>query len=650
MGEETMETGNGKASESSSVGSSGAVQSFEIVIHQIADDAVLRQNRDDGTGWDWAWADYQRDWMDATPSRFAYRCLPLTMANQTGLWVKNPVGFTAIWRGSERPNSIEFAFDVAGDIWGAWITNEFGAGIITWNTPYLFRTRPPGSRLLVSGPANQFKDNLHPLTAILETDWMTMSFTMNWKVMRPGQPVRFEAGEPLFQAIPLSTNLCADIERAKVAYKRLSDDPELTRAYGEWDESRKGFMQRSKAGQVAPDAWQKDYFYGRDAMGNTAFPSHMNKLKPPDVVYGGTTVAPASSSDVRRISRDTSKKQGENVATHTSVTNEWRRWIAENLMLGASRESILQTMIASGLATESAATEIDQALASPYVWGVERLRNRLKKRDWLLGVYRKLSRLDSKNRVIPRRHKITRDEFIDHHYCTNRPVIITGMMEDWPALSKWSLEYFDKTFGDRMVEVQIGRERSKNFEQEREKFRRKMRFSDYIAQVRAAGTTNNFYITANNNSANKEALPELWNDIVTIAEYLDNRSPANGFFWFGPAGTITPFHHDLTNNMMAQVMGRKRVLIAPSWDMPLMRNLRDVYCEVDGRTMHHNPDASPGEPQILECCLAPGEILFLPIGSLHFVEALDVSATVSFTNFAFDDNDFANFYDSKGIV
>ena len=46
---------------------------------------------------------------------------------------------------------------------------------------------------------------------------------------------------------------------------------------------------------------------------------------------------------------------------------------------------------------------------------------------------------------------------------------------------------------------------------------------------------------------------------------------------------------------------------------------------------------------MLECILNPGEILFLPVGCLHFVEGLDVSVTVSFTNFAFDNNDFSSF-------
>ena len=31
---------------------------------------------------------------------------------------------------------------------------------------------------------------------------MIMSFTMNWKIMIPDVPVRFDAGEPLFQIDP----------------------------------------------------------------------------------------------------------------------------------------------------------------------------------------------------------------------------------------------------------------------------------------------------------------------------------------------------------------------------------------------------------------------------------------------------------------
>jgi hypothetical protein len=41
--------------------------------------------------------------------------------------------------------------------------------------------------------------------------------------------------------------------------------------------------------------------------------------------------------------------------------------------------------------------------------------------------------------------------------------------------------------------------------------------------------------------------------------------------------------------------------------------------------------------------LNPGEVLFLPVGCWHFVEGLDISVTVSFTNFLWD-NDFTAEY------
>jgi len=262
---------------------------LEVGIYQIVGDDMMKKNRTDGTGWDWCWADWQRDWMDATPSRYAYRCLPLTIVNQTGWWIKNPIGFTAVWRGHRGPASIDFLFDREPAFWTNWVNNQFGEGVITWNTPFLFRTKPEGSRLLVCGPANYFKAHAHPLTALIESDWMSMSFTMNWKIMVPDVAVRFDAGEPLFQVIPLLSNTCADLSSARVSYMKLTEDPELHQTYNEWHEGRRRFHQQKAQGEVKADEWQKDYFQGRDALGRPAPPDHMTKVKPPQVQFSPST-------------------------------------------------------------------------------------------------------------------------------------------------------------------------------------------------------------------------------------------------------------------------------------------------------------------------------------------------------------------------
>jgi hypothetical protein len=258
---------------------------LQVDIYQLADDSMFAANRADGTGWTWGWADWRRDWMDNTPNKFAYRCLPLTIANQTGWFVNNPVGFSAVWNGNPGAGSVQFKFDTAGATWGGWINDQFGHGIVTWNTPFLFRTRPLESRLLIVGPANKFKHGAQPLTAIVETDWMNASFTMNWKLTAPGQPVRFDVGEPLFQAMPLTNNLCADMEGATVTYRRLAEDATVQKAYLDWQTARDTFHQAKRDGLVDPDAWQKDYFKGRDMLGRVVTSGHKTKVVPPTIKY-----------------------------------------------------------------------------------------------------------------------------------------------------------------------------------------------------------------------------------------------------------------------------------------------------------------------------------------------------------------------------
>lgn len=74
------------------------------------------------------------------------------------------------------------------------------------------------------------------------------------------------------------------------------------------------------------------------------------------------------------------------------LDDSWRQWIAENLMLGVSHESLLATLAAKGFAADVARREVAAAAGSPYVAGAQRLVNRLHKRDWLLETYRRLNR------------------------------------------------------------------------------------------------------------------------------------------------------------------------------------------------------------------------------------------------------------------
>jgi ribosomal protein L16 Arg81 hydroxylase len=320
------------------------------------------------------------------------------------------------------------------------------------------------------------------------------------------------------------------------------------------------------------------------------------------------------------------------------VNDSWRGWIAENLILGGQPEQLVGIMIQSGIVEQSARAEMDAALRSPYLRGVSRLHNRLAKRDWVLGIQSRLNKLAQSE--VPRRARLSGDDFLHEYYRRNQPVIITGMLEDCAARSKWTFDYLSSHLGEREVEVQFGRNADADYELNSVSHRRRMPFAEYVALVRNAGVTNDFYMTANNDSHNKQALGELMEDLPLLSEYLKDR---NGFFWFGPAGTITPFHHDLTNNFMIQIAGRKRVRLIAPCDTPKVYNQIHCFSPVDGRNIDLQRFPMMADVPVIDCVLEPGEILFLPVGWWHFVEALDVTITVSTTHFKWD-NDFYTHY------
>jgi len=266
---------------------------------------------------------------------------------------------------------------------------------------------------------------------------------------------------------------------------------------------------------------------------------------------------------------------------------------------------------------------------------------RLRKAASLLNVQQQLARLSSQANVIDRRREMCGDEFRDRYYAANRPVILENRMNDWAAMTRWTPGYLKTLAGEVMVEVMTGRAANPDYEREGGKHRTQMRFADYVDRVYSGTATNDYYMVANNGFLRTPEAQALFEDFSAFPEYLDPATlTGRCFLWFGPAGTVTPLHHDTSNILLAQVRGRKRVRLVPANQWQYVYNMRGVFSDVD--CADPDPLRHPlfRHATVIDIMLAPGEVLFLPVGWWHWVGAVDVSMSVSFTNFRYD-NQFA---------
>jgi hypothetical protein len=373
--------------------------------------------------------------------------------------------------------------------------------------------------------------------------------------------------------------------------------------------------------------------------------------------FGGSSVFVSSFNTGRAIGGGAGG--GQPAAPGMAMTADWHRWLAENLLLRNSPQSIVAAMVKAGFAQATAAQEVQAAMAHPYLRAATQLgvgangrpaagaaqtsNAKAEKFAWFLENQRRAARMGSTFGQIPRVTKPSRQAFLDDFYSQNRPCVIEGAMDDWPAMTLWTGDYLKSRCGDRTVEVQANRNSDANYELNQTKLKREMTFAQFVDVVESGGETNDFYITANNSGKNKAALRELWGDI-RCPDYLRGDDPANnGFFWYGPAGTVTPLHHDLTNNFMAQVRGRKRVKLIAPHDAAHVYNNRHCYSPVDPEKPNLEQFPRFAEANVIDLVIGPGDLFFLPVGWWHHVRGLEISITMTFTNFVYD-NDFFSYY------
>jgi ribosomal protein L16 Arg81 hydroxylase len=307
-------------------------------------------------------------------------------------------------------------------------------------------------------------------------------------------------------------------------------------------------------------------------------------------------------------------------------------------MLGVPGERLVEELVRSGFDRELATREVAQSEMSPSVEAGRRIFQRQRKQSALFEVMAETAR---QSRYSPQivKNVLRPEDFYEQYFWRNCPVVLQGLMTDWPALHKWTPEFFAECYGNQIIEITSERETDPLFEANVDQHRSQIRMRDYIRRIQqCAQGTNDFYLVAKNGLMANEAFRGLFDDIRCPAGFLDpaTANSNNISLWFGPAGTVTPLHHDGNNILLAQVKGRKLVKLVSPFFLDYLYNTRACFSEVYLDHIDYAKFPLMKQVEILTITLEAGELLFIPIGWWHWVKALEASISLSFQNFIFN--------------
>ena len=323
---------------------------------------------------------------------------------------------------------------------------------------------------------------------------------------------------------------------------------------------------------------------------------------------------------------------------------DWTRWVCRNSLRGIKELELLSVMLDKGLSHALASKLILDVKSHPIFEGALPVSWRVKNLEALLNVRLALANQRGERHLVDRCSSLSANVFHRDFYVANKPVVVEGMLHQWPALGKWTPEYFRERLGEVPVEIQSSRKSSPVYEVFLKGHSKSVRLGQFVDMVLSGGETNEYYLTANDRFLERDGAAVLKDDYWAPSQYMhsDDRE-GKEFLWFGPQGAVSPLHRDRLNVLMTQVYGRKIVKLIPSLALHLVYNHESFFSEVDCE----NPDFErfplfAGAP-VMEAEIGPGDALLIPVGWWHHIRSLDISISLSFTNFLFP-NDFEDLF------
>jgi len=219
---------------------------------------------------------------------------------------------------------------------------------------------------------------------------------------------------------------------------------------------------------------------------------------------------------------------------------------------------------------------------------------------------------------------LSRERFIHQYEKRNVPLVIEGAIQDWNALRSWNREHLINVLGNAKLSVQSVDMTMKDFFQycseQQDECPLYMFDYDFVKHAPCLG---------------EDFSPPVYfqDDLFSV---LGSSRPHYRWIIIGPRRSGSSFHKDpnATSAWNAVISGRKRwILFPPHIQPPGVQVSRDEALVMTPTAimewfMNYYEEARTF-PEMLECTVDPGSVMFIPSGWWHLVVNLEESIAIT---------------------
>lgn len=225
---------------------------------------------------------------------------------------------------------------------------------------------------------------------------------------------------------------------------------------------------------------------------------------------------------------------------------------------------------------------------------------------------------------------ISPEEFKKNYLIPQKPVVIKGLADQYPAGKKWTIEHIREVCGNVMVDVFDNSNSNKGSAFTVPDL--KMPFSDYVNTiVENKPTTLRMFLFNMFKSR-----PELRKDFP-CPDIFKGVLGRIGYMFFGAKDIKVRIHQDIdmSNVLLTQFYGRKKVvLIDPKYSELLYKLPYNTYSLIDLDKPDYEKYPGLQYIEVQECILEHGDSLYMPSGFWHYITYVDGGFSVSYRKIA----------------